>query len=216
MDLTGSVEMRQVFGNEGDGYEIYQKTYEDNRFLDRSEVLCPKIAIDDVLATQALAMQLLREQSRSVMRGDRRHGFSLLNSVHSQRDELYDGSLEEYMACRVAKVSHDQWRMRVRFRQNELTEEMKKSSFVDDFSFDWLRNGNLQAWYGNYMVKATPEGTFEQWKDITPITPLMIETLHDRMRLHSNQAVGAVALHQCREFIAKNKDSPASADEEEK
>lgn len=190
-DLTGSAEMRAVFGNEGGGHELYQKTYEPNQW-ERSDVLSPQIGIEDVLATQALVMRLLHERPRTVLSGEKRHGFALVNNiVQADREEFYDGSTEEYLACRVAKVNHDQWRMRIRFRENTFTEEQKTTSYIDDFSFDWLRSDNLQAWHGKYLLKKTPEGTYERWKDIMPISTEMLETLHSRIQRHVGEEVSA-------------------------
>ena len=182
-----------VFGNEGGGYELYQKTYEPNGWQ-RNEVLASQISIEDVLATQALVMSLLRERPRSVLNGDKKHGFSLVNNVVQsdvEHDDFYDGSVEEYLACRVAKVGYDQWRMRIRFRENVFTEEQKEASYIDDFSFDWLRSGNLQAWSGSYLLKRTPEGTYESWRDIMPISSEALQELHGRMRYHVGEQVSS-------------------------
>jgi hypothetical protein len=177
--------MAEVFGNFQTitGIDRFEKTYEANRWT-RQEVLAPQIQIEDVLATQALVMRILGQQHRSVLRGDKKHGFATLNSINTSQDEYYDGSLEDYVACRVAKVEHDRWKMRIRFRQNELSEEQNDCSYVDDYAFDWLRNGNLQAWQGSYVVKATPEGTYEAWRDIQPIDTLALAGLHDQLRRH--------------------------------
>lgn len=177
--------MAEVFGNFQTitGINRFEKTYEANRWT-KQEVLSPKIQIEDVLATQALVMRLLNQQHRSVLRGNKKHGFSALNNINTSQDEYYDGSLEDYVTCRVAKVKHDHWKMRIRFRQNELSEELNDSSYVDDYAFDWLRNGNLQAWQGSYVIKATPEGTYEAWRNIQPIDNIALTSLHDQLRQH--------------------------------
>lgn len=177
------------------------KVYEDNRWT-RDEVLEPQIAIESVFATQALVMQLLHRQERSVLHGDKKHGFAALNNIHSNEDEFYDGSLEEYLSCRIAKVDYDQWKMRVRFRQNELSQEELATSYIDDFSFDWLRNGNLQAWYGNYRLTAigVPDVTYEEWQGIRPIDESMVEQLHERMQAHMFSVTAAKALHASRAY----------------
>lgn len=180
------------------GFDGVERTYEDNRWIE-SEALYSKIGIEDVLATQSLVMQLLSQQKRSVMRGDKKHGFAALNNIHSNQNEYYDGSLEEYVACRIAKVQHDHWKMRIRFRQNKLAEETRDSSYIDNYSFDWLRNGNVQAWYGNYLVKATPEGTYEMWKNIQAVDEDSLAGLHEQLRQHVTMSVAATALHHSRE-----------------
>jgi hypothetical protein len=137
-------------------------------------------------------MQVLSRQKRSVFHGDRRHAFVALNNSMTDVDETYDGSLEEYLSCRVAKVAYDQWRMKIRFRQNEITQESNKTSYVDDFSFDWLRNGNLQAWYGNYQVKSGGStGTTEHWVNIVPIDQQAIDALHSRIEQHMSDVTFA-------------------------
>jgi hypothetical protein len=126
------------------GVDGYSKAFEGNSW-ERKDVLNPLIGIDSVLATQALVMQLLAKQNRSILRGDKKHGFAALNNTQTDQGEMYDGSLEEYLSCRVAKIAYDQWKMRVRFRQNELTESNKMISKVDDFSFDWLFRSKLNG-----------------------------------------------------------------------
>ncbi len=172
-----------------------QKTYEDNRWTKEASLESP-LSIESVLATQSLVMQILGQQERSVLSGNKRHAFAAVNNMNSSNDDFYDGTLEEYLACRVAKVQHDQWKMRIRFRQNELNEDSKQESYVDDFSFDWLRNGNLQAWYGNYLLKKTPEGTFEAWRDVHPVEEGELSELHDRLREHIDLSRAANALHR--------------------
>jgi hypothetical protein len=165
------------------GIDHYDIEYENNQWR-KAEALKPQIAFDGVLATQSLVMQLLKRQQRSVLRGDKRHGFAAINSIHSDQDQFYDDSTEEYLACRIAKKEHDQWRMRIRFRENHLSEAEKDVSYFDDYSFDWLRNGNLQAWYGSYTVASGDTGTYEQWQGIAPINESMLTELHYRINKH--------------------------------
>lgn len=165
------------------GIDGYQKSFEDNQW-DRREALEPSINIESIFATQALAMGLLMQRSRTRMRvkpGDKKRGFAVLNNSETDQSQIYDGSSEEYMACRVAKVAFDQWRMRIRFRQNELTHEKRNISYIDDYSFDWLRNGNLQAWYGNFKVEKTDIGTLESWSDVHPLGEYEMIDLRARM-----------------------------------
>lgn len=101
-------------------------------------------------------MKIMAKKHRSVRHLPGRHMFAARNDLAEAGSEFfYDGSTEEYMAFRVAKVGYDQWRMRVRFRQNILDPDKDNQSFVDDFQFDWLRNGHLQAWYSAVRVVAT-------------------------------------------------------------
>jgi hypothetical protein len=196
--LTGRNDMsKKIYGEYANisGIDQMQKTYEDNRWTKETAMESP-LSIESVLATQSLVMQILAQQERSVMSGNKRHVFAAVNNLSSNNDEFYDGSLEEYVACRVAKVQHDQWKMRIRFRQNEVLEDRKTESYVDDFSFDWLRNGNLQAWYGNYLWKKTPEGTFEAWQDVHPIEENELEIMHNRLREHVDLSKSAIALHR--------------------
>lgn len=188
---------RRSFGENPNisGIDQIQRTYEDNRWIKKDAISSP-LSIESVLATQSLVMQIHSQQERSVMSGNKRHGFAAVNNINSNNDEFYDGSIEEYVACRVAKVEHDQWRMRIRFRQNEISEQQNVESYTDDFTFDWLRSGNLQAWYGNFLIKSTPEGTYEAWRDVRPIQEDELDILHDRLREHIDLSRAATALHR--------------------
>jgi hypothetical protein len=92
--------------------------------------------------------------------------------------------------------------MKIRFRQNEITQESKTTSYVDDFSFDWLRNGNLQAWYGNYQIKSGGSGgTSEHWVNITPIDQQAIDTLHTRIQQHMSDVTFSVLARENGPYI---------------
>lgn len=188
---------RRTFGENTaiSGIDQIQRTYEDNRWSKETHLSSP-LSIESVLATQSLVMQILSQQNRSVLRGNKRHGFAALNNLNTNNDEFYDGSKEEYVSCRVAKVEHDRWKMRIRFSENIISEDQKLETYTDDFAFEWLRNGNLQAWYGNYATKATPEGTYEAWRDIHPVEEEEVSGLHDRLREHIDLSRAAIALHR--------------------
>lgn len=185
--------MKRFFGqsDHSSGAELFNATYEDNRWT-KEEALCSPLTIEEVLGTQALVMQLLSERPRSVMHGNKRHVFSSLNNINTEDFEFYDGSREEYVSCRVAKVSHGRWQMRIKFRENEISRDNKQKSYFDDFAFDWLRNGNLQAWYGTYSVDASAGHHHEDWRDIHPLASEEIEELHTRLRRHSLLASAAI------------------------
>lgn len=169
------------------------KVYEEGGWSEQ-DAAPSSLTIDEVLATQALVMQLHSRQPRSVVSGNRRHAFAALNNIDTEPFELYDGSIEEYVACRVAKVDHGEWRMRIRFRQNEISEEEKANSYLDDYSFMWNRTGNVQAWYANYQLSVTPAGSVESYRDTHPLREDDIEELHDRLALHLELASRAIVL----------------------
>jgi len=171
----------------------YQKLYRHDMLRKYEEPQSP-LVIDDVLATQALVMRLHGEQSRSAKSRNGRHMFSSLNNIATEPFELYDGSLEEYMACRVAKVDYGQWQMRIRFRQNELALEEKDRSYIDDYSFAWNRRGNLQAWYENFRVHAGATGTVSEVRDVHPLDTYELAALHERLNVHTEMASRALRL----------------------
>lgn len=173
------------------------KNYEPNHW-ERQEALEPLISFESVLATQAMIMKILKTREHSVLRRNKSHGFAALNNLHSDDGAFYDGSSEEYLSCRVAKVDYDQWTMRVRFRENVLTEAEKNKSYIDDYSFDWISNGNLQAWRGSYQVTSLDDVTHEEWRHIQPIRERDIEELNERVDSHMFGAVAAQALHSSR------------------
>lgn len=185
--------MKRFFGQpeRPSGEEIYNATYENNRWT-KEEALRSPLTIEEVLGTQAVVMQLLRERSRSVVRGNKRHGFAALNSIETEDFEYYDGSREEYLTCRVAKVAYDQWRMHIVFRENQISKEHNLQSYVDDYTFDWLRNGNLQAWAATYSVNASAGRHHQEWHDIDPLTSDENERLRDRLRQHSKLAAMSI------------------------
>ena len=153
--------------------------------LGEEEQFNPVISMTSIFAIQTLGMQL-RETARTTLRkGNGRHGFSMLENVNTDEHDVYDGSTEEYMSFRIAKLNHDQWRMRVSFRQNELTEDTKKESYIDDYFFDWLRNGNRMAVYTNRHKDASDGRTINVIGDRHLITDEEAKDLQQRMIVHA-------------------------------
>jgi hypothetical protein len=153
--------------------------------LEQEEQLEPLISMTSIFAVQTLGMQL-RETARTTLRkGNGKHGFSMLENVNTDEHAVYDGSTEEYMSFRIAKLHHDQWRMRVSFRQNELSEQTKKESHIDDYFFDWLRNGNRMAVYTNRHKDASSNGTVNVIGERHLITDNEAKELQERMIVHA-------------------------------
>jgi hypothetical protein len=153
--------------------------------LGEEQQFSPVINMTSIFAIQTLGMQL-RETARTTLRkGNGRHGFSMLENVNTDEHTVYDGTTEEYMSFRIAKLNYDQWRMRVSFRQNELTEETKKESHIDDYFFDWLRNGNRIAIYTNRHKDASAGRTVNIIGDRHLITDEEAKDLQQRMIVHA-------------------------------
>lgn len=153
------------------------------RELSREELLYPQLDIEAIFATQALAMGFLRHRARTRRRPDHKkaYGFALLDTT-SSIDELYDGTEDELLTCRIEKVTFDQWRMHVRFRHNLLTEATKQFSTVEDYRYDWLKNGNNQAWASTTEIDASgSDGSVHTMTDRHPISPEENSELRQRM-----------------------------------
>lgn len=159
---------------------------EQNKEPNRIEILHSQLDIESIFATQALAMGFLRHRARTRRRNDNRkaYGFAFLNTNASNDiDNLYDGSEEEYLTCRVEKMDFDQWRMSVRFRQNIFTEEKKAKTTVEDYRFDWLKNGNNQAWASTTEIGAHGDnGHVQAMIDRHPVST--DENNELRLRMH--------------------------------
>lgn len=162
--------------------------------LDKAQLLSPSVNITSILCIQALGMTL-REQARVTLKSnERKHGFSMLENSDTIEQVDYDGSLEEYMTFRVAKTNHDQWKMRVRFRQNLLTEETSVESYLDDYMFDWLKNGNRMAFCTNRRIKVEEDGRHEDIRNISAITDEDAAELLERMTTHADKvAITAIS-----------------------
>lgn len=164
--------------------------------LQAEELQTSKIDIDTILSIQSLGMTICGSARTRLRSGDKKHGFSMLENSDTQEDEFYDGSSEEYMSFRVAKVHYDQWKMLVRFRQNELSEEKSTTSYIDDYHFDWLRNGNNMAFNSVRSVEIMDiedRGitTIETINDFHALTSEEGMGLRDRMIVHSDKVAMA-------------------------
>lgn len=177
-----------IFGNIHEEAASYVHSHEKFEF-EKIDVLRPLIVRDTVFAVQALAMGLLRHRTRTKMtnRAERKYGFAILNATLPDSEEAYDGTMEEYLSYRVKKVDHDEWQMRVRFRQNERTEVAKRESYIDDYLFNWDRNNHM-AWTTNRRVTAYQGHTYEDIRSIEPLDEAQALVLRQRMAV----TVGAV------------------------
>lgn len=117
----------------------------------RSELIRPQLEMADIFAVQALVMGYIRLRARSKKNDydDKKYLMAMLDEAESVDDaeNFYNGSQDTYMTCRVHKPLHDQWRMTVRFLHEINTKERASTNVSETYRFDWLRNGNRQAWY---------------------------------------------------------------------
>jgi hypothetical protein len=160
----------------------YTQSYEKSE-LDHLDMLRPLVTLDSIFSIQSLAMGILRHRSRTKMANakEKKYGFAMYHDAAMHADVAYDGSIEEYMTCRVKKVAHDQWKMRVRFRQNELTQAANKESYIDDYLFDWTRGGEHMAGVSNRKVTVWEGHTFEEIRDLEPLDEAQMLVLQQRM-----------------------------------
>lgn len=111
----------------------------------------PLLEIEDILAVQSLTMGYLRTRARTKKHdlAAKNYGFAMIDRGNSDNDAegVYDGTSDTYMSCLVRKIQHDQWRMSVSMLDVVNTEMTKKTNIRRMHRFDWLKNGNCQAWY---------------------------------------------------------------------
>jgi hypothetical protein len=160
----------------------YVQHYEKSE-LEQIDMLRPLVTIESIFAIQSLSMGILRHRSRTKLsdKKQKKYGFAMYNDTALHPDIAYDGSVEEYMTCRIKKIAHDQWKMRVRFRQNELTESTSKESYIDDYLFDWMRSGEHMAWISNRKVSVWEGHTYEEIRDLEPLDEVQALVLQQRM-----------------------------------
>ena len=183
---------RQIFGDfEGTNRIEYQ--YDTPPALEENR-LTPCFDYDDILAIQSLGM-MIHAQSRTKLQRDRMYGFASVENLATDQYSAYDGTHEEYMSFRVKKEEHDRWRMRVRFRQNELIEANNKVLYDDDYMFDWLRNGNRMGFFTNRRIETVDGvGTTHHITEARPLDEEDIFHLRERMVVHANLSRVAIEL----------------------
>lgn len=183
---------RQVYGSI-EGSERIEYRYDTPPALEENR-LEPCFEYEDILAIQSLGM-MIHSQTRTKLQRDRMYGFASVENLVTDQYRTYDGTHEEYMSFRVKKEEHDRWRMRVRFRQNELLQASNKVLYDDDYMFDWLRNGNRMGFFTNRRIE-TIEGE-KTTHHITEARPLLgedIAELRERMVVHANLSRVALEL----------------------
>lgn len=149
----------------------------------------PQLEIEDILALQSLVMGHLHRRART-SRSDaeaKKHIFAMLNRGNESGidiespENMYDGSADMYMSARVQKCDRDQWNMTVSFLETLNTEETKNTSTREVYQFDWLANGNRQAWYRSTTKRRLDHGLEFQVNGTHPISSEETLALQDRM-----------------------------------
>lgn len=175
---------RQIFGN-FEGKNQIEYHYDTPPAMEQNRLI-PCFDYADILAIQSLGM-MIHAESRTKLQRNRTYGFASVENLSTDVYESYDGTQEEYMSFRVKKEEHDRWRMRIRFRQNELTTTTSKSLHDDDYMFDWLRNGNRMGFYTNRQIETVDGvGTKHHITEARPIEDEDIIDLRERMIMHAN------------------------------
>ena len=139
--------MAIVFGERPQKGTVEQEVY---YVPERDEVQgeSPLFSQKELLAVQALGM-VMHESARTKLRSDDERTYGFCSVENSQTDKFvdYDGSREEYLTFRVAKLAHNEWAMSVRFRQNSLHEDAKRTLHDEHYQFNWLRDGRRHGMY---------------------------------------------------------------------
>lgn len=151
----------------------------------------PQLEIEDILAVQGLLMGYLRKRARKPRHNDATKSHYLVMLDHDgadDTDEVYDGSTDTYMTCKVQKNRPDEWRMLVSFLEVVNTEATNLTSTRELYRFNWLDNGNRQAWYTSVTRQRLDEGLRVQVNATYPINSDECLRLQNRM-LEMSQAV---------------------------
>lgn len=120
----------------------------------------PQLEIEDILAVQGLLMGYLRKRARKPRYNYETKSHYLVMLDHDgpdETDEVYDGSTDTYMTCKVQKNRPDEWRMLVSFLGIVNTEATNMISTREMYRFNWLSNGNRQAWYTSVTRRCLDE-----------------------------------------------------------
>ena len=153
----------------------------------------PQLEIEDIFAVQSLLMGYLRKRARSPRSNHeaRSHYITMLDGGNGATDEAYDGSVDTYMTGKVQKRTMHQWRMLVSFLEVVNTEETSKINTRELYRFDWLSNGNRQAWYSSVTKQRLEEGLLVKVNDTHPVSSDESLALQDRM-LEVSEAVNPI------------------------
>ena len=155
----------------------------------------PLIEVEEILAVQSLVMGYLRKRARTKLnnRKDKRYGLCMLEQAGSgeSAEDAYDGSADTYMTAQISKPKHDQWHMTVSMLDMTNTEEQAQTSIRQLYRFDWLRNGNRQAWYSEMLRKRTDEGLYMEPLETKPIDSERVLALQNEM-LRVSQSVNPI------------------------
>lgn len=163
--------------------------------LPRELIERPLIEIEEILAVQSLVMGYLRKRARTKLnnRKDKRYGLCMLEQAGGgeSTQDTYDGSADTYMTAQISKPERDQWHMTVSMLDVTNIDELAQTSIRQLYRFDWLRNGNRQAWYSEVLRKRTEEGLYMEPFETRPIDSERVLALQNEM-LRVSQAVNPI------------------------
>ncbi len=151
----------------------------------------PQLDMVDIFAVQSLVMGYLLRRARTTRNDatERKYRLAMLDNETLGPDQVaYDGSHDTYLSCKVQKIRHDQWRMLVSFLETYNTEDTKSLNHRQTYLFDWLRNGNRQAWFTDTTRHRSDEGLYLKVNATHPITSEACLQLQDRMLAVSQAA----------------------------
>lgn len=158
------------------------------------EIVRPQVEMEDIYAVQALVMGYIRLRARTKRSDydDKKYRMAMLERETDDLDTMYDGSRDKSMSCKVQKKRPDQWRMLVSFVETLNTEQTDASNVRRTYRFDWLRNGNRQAWYEEKRRSYRGSGQDIEVLDTHPITSPECLELQDEM-LQVSESVNPIS-----------------------
>jgi hypothetical protein len=104
----------------------------------------PKLPVEEVLAVQALVMQVVRPTARRAVRKEGMHRFVFYESAGPEAMVGSDET-ERFIAVSAGRKDFRSWTMRVSFLELILSKERQYSNYREMYRFDWDANGNCTA-----------------------------------------------------------------------
>lgn len=148
------------------------------------------VTMEQIAPLREMVTDILRARARTRVRTDSSEGFAMLQRGQSGEFEPseyaedyenpYDGSVDKYLATRLAQVDTDQWRMTVSIKTMVNTLEQNREFVRERFVFDWLEQpdelARVQAWK---VTEFHHDVLGERAHEIVEMYPLTAENCRD-------------------------------------
>ena len=172
-------------------YDNIQNAAVNQELGDREHnVLESPVTMNQIAPLREMVTDILRARARTRMRTESSEGFTMLqrgeagefeaSDYADEYENPYDGSVDKYLAARLAQLDEHQWHMVVSIKTMVNTLEQNREFVRERFVFDWLEQpdeaARVQAWK---VTEFHHDAAGQRAQEIVEAYPLSVQNCQD-------------------------------------